>query len=397
MRKTITSICIFGLLFAGLAQSVGCAGPSSANMGEIPPENELSDYTENEETAENDTLVYKESDDLKYAKEFAIDYYEGGYTVLNSIQDGRKYLLIPEGKDVPVGAEDYVIIQRPVSDIYLVASAAMDMVVNLDALDSIKFSGQKEENWYISEAKDAMAKGDIIYAGKYSKPDYETIYMEGCKLAIENTMIYHSPEVLEQFDKFEIPYIVDYSSYENHPLARVEWIKFYGALLGCEDKAKEIFNEQEELVKSVEARKKTGKSVAYFYVTSNNLVQVRKSSDYIPKMIEIAGGKYIFEDLNDDSNNKMTINMQVEEFYKGAKDADYIIYNSSIDGGIESIEDLINKCPFLEDFKAVKDGNVYCTTNDMYQQTLSTAYMIEDINTMLNEEDNEMHYIFKVE
>ena len=114
-------------------------------------------------------------------------------------------------------------------------------------------------------------------------------------------------------------------------------------------------------------------------------------------MIEIAGGKYIFEDLNDDSNNKMTINMQVEEFYKGAKDADYIIYNSSIDGGIESIEDLINKCPFLEDFKAVKDGNVFCTTNDMYQQTLSTAYMIEDINTMLNEEDNEMHYIFKVE
>ena len=50
MRKTITSICIFGLLFAGLAQSVGCAGPSSANMSEIPPETELSDYTENEET-----------------------------------------------------------------------------------------------------------------------------------------------------------------------------------------------------------------------------------------------------------------------------------------------------------------------------------------------------------
>ena len=381
MRRTITLICILSLIFAGLAQSVGCAGPSSANT-EI-------------NASENNVLIYKESEELKYAKEFAIDYYEGGYTVLNSIQDDRKYLLVPEGKDVPGGCEDFIVIKRPVDDIYLVASAAMDMVVNLDALDSVKFSGQKEDNWYITEAREAMEKGDIVYAGKYNKPDYETIYMEGCKLAIENTMIYHSPEVLEQFDKFEIPYIVDYSSYENHPLARVEWIKFYGALLGCEEKSKEIFNEQEELIKKVEAKEKTGKSVAYFYVTSNNLVQVRKSSDYIPKMIEIAGGKYIFEDL-DDSTNKMSVNMQVEEFYKGAKDADYIIYNSSIDGGIETIDDLIAKCPFLEDFKAVKDGNVFCTTNDMYQQTLSTAYMIEDINTMLTGEENEMHYIYKV-
>ena len=398
MRRTITLICILSLIFAGLAQSVGCAGPSSANTEINASEIESKEPEAVEgNKEENDVLVYKESEELKYAKEFAIDYYEGGYTVLNSMQDDRKYLLVPEGKDVPGGSEDFIVIKRPVDDIYLVASAAMDMVVNLDALDSVKFSGQKEDNWYITEAREAMEKGDIVYAGKYNKPDYETIYMEGCKLAIENTMIYHSPEVLEQFDKFEIPYIVDYSSYENHPLARVEWIKFYGALLGCEEKAKEIFNEQEELIKKVEAKEKTGKSVVYFYVTSNNLVQVKKSSDYIPKMIEIAGGKYIFENLDDDSTKKTTVNMQVEEFYKGAKDADYIIYNSSIDGGIESIDDLINKCPFLEDFKAVKDGNVFCTTNDMYQQTLSTAYMIEDINTMLTGEENEMHYIYRVD
>ena len=239
MRRTITLICILSFIFAGLAQSVGCAGPSSANTEINASEIESKEPEAVEgNKEENDVLVYKESEELKYAKEFAIDYYEGGYTVLNSIQDDRKYLLVPEGKDVPGGCEDFIVIKRPVDDIYLVASAAMDMVVNLDALDSVKFSGQKEDNWYITEAREAMEKGDIVYAGKYNKPDYETIYMEGCKLAIENTMIYHSPEVLEQFDKFEIPYIVDYSSYENHPLARVEWIKFYGALLGCEEKAK---------------------------------------------------------------------------------------------------------------------------------------------------------------
>ncbi len=40
-----------------------------------------------------------------------------------------------------------------------------------------------------------MEEGDILYAGKYSNSDYELILDEGCNLAIENTMIYHNPEV----------------------------------------------------------------------------------------------------------------------------------------------------------------------------------------------------------
>lgn len=39
----------------------------------------------------------------------------------------------------------------------------------------------------------------MIYAGKYSKPDYELLVSEGCDLAIENRMITHSPEVWKCF------------------------------------------------------------------------------------------------------------------------------------------------------------------------------------------------------
>ena len=46
-----------------------------------------------------------------------------------------------------------------------------------------------------------MENGEISYAGKYSAPDYETIYSADCNLAIENTMIYHTPEVKEQLEK----------------------------------------------------------------------------------------------------------------------------------------------------------------------------------------------------
>lgn len=65
----------------------------------------------------------------------------------------------------------------------------MDIFDHLDALDSIRFSSQKEEDWYIEGAKKAMARGDISYAGKYSKPDYEQIVSQKCTLAIENMMI----------------------------------------------------------------------------------------------------------------------------------------------------------------------------------------------------------------
>ena len=44
-------------------------------------------------------------------------------------------------------------------------------------------------------------------------------------------------------------------------------------------------------------------------------------------MIELAGGKYIFENLGDSETKRSTVNMQLEEFYNGAKDADFLIYN----------------------------------------------------------------------
>ena len=97
--------------------------------------------------------------------------------------------------------------------------------------------------------------------------------------------------MLDQFKVFGIPYIIDYSSYEEHPLGRVEWIKFYGALLGKEDEAKAIFDEEKKIVDEIKEGENTGKTVAFFYITSNNLVQVKKSSDYIPKMIEIGSPK----------------------------------------------------------------------------------------------------------
>ena len=386
-RKTIIAICLFLIGLLGLH---GCGSPSSNYDSKYSADNLQNKKTEG-------SLVYESSMELQYAENFLVDYYQGGYTMLTTTMDGQRFLIVPEGKETPEGVEeDIIVLQRPMKDLYLVASAVMDMFRELDGLDAITFSGQKEENWYIEEAKEAMANGDMIYAGKYSKPDYELLVSEGCTLAIENRMISHSPEVIEKLEDFGIPVMIEYSSYESHPLGRVEWIKFFGALLGKEEMAERIFEEQEAILDKVSAEEKTDQTVAFFFITSNGLVQVRQSSDYVPKMIELAGGKYVFENLGDAETKRSTMNMQVEEFYNGAKDADFLIYNSSIDGGVSSREALLDKCEVLADFKAVQEGNVWCTTNDMYQQSLSIGYLMEDIHAMLSGEDK-MHYLFRLE
>lgn len=369
-----------------ISESGGAGGQESAS--------------ENPGTGEKESggLVYKGSMDLRYAENFAVDYYEGGYTML-SVKDGTRILVIPEDGEAPAGLEeDVILLQRPVEKLYLVASAVMDMFDALGAVDTVTLSGQKEDGWYIDAAKKAMAEGHMLYAGKYNQPDYERIVSEGCTLAIENMMISHSPEVIEMLEGFGIPVMIEYSSYESHPLGRVEWIRFFGALLGKEEEAKEIFERQTKVLEEVASQEQTDKTVAFFYITSNGLVQVRQSSDYVPKMIELAGGRYIFDQLGDPDSARSTLNMQAEEFYNGAKDVDFIIYNSSIDGGVASVEELLDKCALLEDFKAVQEGNVWCTTNDMYQQSMSIGYLIEDMHKMLaGEGEEDMIFLFRLE
>lgn len=380
MIRTIRNGIIAAFLIAGIFGLSGCSRNSSAAEQELP-------------------LVYEDSLKLQYAENFSIDYYAGGYSMITTKRDGSRFLIVPEQAEAPEGLEeDIVILKQPIQDIYLVASAVMDMFCQLDGLDAISFSGQKQENWYIEDAKNAMAEGRLLYAGKYNRPDYEQLVSRGCRLAIENGMIAHAPEVVEKLEDFGIPVLMEASSYEAHPLGRVEWIKLFGALLGKEEAAERIFQEQADILNRISEDQPSGKTVAFFFVSSNGMVQVRQSSDYIPRMIELAGGRYIFENLGDPESRKATMNMQAEEFYHKARNADFLIYNSSIDGGISTMKELLDKCEFLEDFQAVKEGNVWCTSNDMYQQSLSIGYLMEDMHRMLQGDDTSpMHYLFEVQ
>ena len=345
-----------------------------------------------------DGLVYESTVELAYADQFAIYKYEGGYEFIDLVNSDR-ILIVPEGGSVPAGLDkDVVVLKRPIENVYLTATAAMALIAAIDALGSLRFVGTRD--WYVPSAVEALESGDLIYAGKYNAPDYEQLLDGKCGLSIQSTMILHNPDVREKLIEVGIPTIIERSSYEEHPLGRTEWVKVYGALFDKEAEAEAVFRAEQDKVLSLETLEGTGKTVAFFYVNSSGSVVTYKTNGYVPAMIRIAGGEYIFTDLglNDDSKLS-TINMSMESFYAEAVSADYIIYNCSIVNQLTSLEDLLSLSPVLADFKAVREGNAWCTTESMFQQTDKMGSIIREMNEIFSgaTDGSDLEYIFRLE
>ena len=387
---------------------IGTEGDASISSNE-------GDKTDSEETEKKDLNVSESGDfdpveikdqeplgeeKLSYAECFRIIDYKDFKLV--QIKNSGNYIVLDEGaKEPEITSGEAVILRKPLDKTYLVSTSVMDFIQELDTMENIRLSGLESDEWYISEAADAMEKGEILYAGKYRAPDYELILSEGCNLAIENTMIYHNPEVKEKLEDLGIPVLVETSSYESHPLGRLEWIKLYGVLYDKEEEAEAYYNEQLATVEPIMKKNKTDLKVVFFYVTASGAINVRVPGDYITEMIELSGGNYIFPgDVasadSDSETMKSSVNVQTEDFYASAKDADIIIYNSTIGGELKTLDDFTEKNELFKNFKAVQEGNVYSTEADFFQKTTGMGGFMDDLNTVFTGGDGPLTYLNKL-
>ena len=126
----------------------------------------------------------------------------------------------------------------------------------------------------------------------------------------------------------------------------------------------------------------------------------RKTGDYVSKMIELAGGHYVFKDLGDPETKTATVNLEMETFISAARDADYIIYNSTIGGEVKNMQELLKKNELLKEFKAVKNGNVWCTDQNMYQETTRLGQMVQSFHTIFSgqaDDVTELPYLYNLQ
>ncbi len=380
--KRVFLILIVLCLLAGCAPAVNPAPTATPAPAETPQSTAAPEETP---AAEADPMAVVGSMALQYATQFTVDYLScGGALIAVGTED--RFLLLPEGVDVPQSAEEgLVVLRQPLGTLYNAASSAMDFFVQLDSLSRVRFTSTSYKNWGIPEVREALDAGTLVYAGKYSAPDFEMLLGEKCSLAIESTMIYHSPDIKEKLENLGIPVLVERSSYEPHPLGRVEWIKLYGLLLGKTAEAEAFYADQLAQVAQLADIPSGELTVAYFHISTARSVVVRKPGDYLSKMIELAGGKYIFDELpGQDDSSLSTMNMDMEAFYAGARDADVLIYNSTIDGELNTLDQLLAKSELLGDFKAVQEGNVWCSEHDLFQKSSAAAVMIRELNRILS-------------
>lgn len=372
---------------------VGCKGNDDGEKvnSDGPVEDVVKEDLDDEKIDEDTGLVYESTMELKYAESFTIDYYKDGYKTITD-WTGRKTLLVPEGKEVPEVKEGVDIIQLPLKTVGAFSTTIATELRPLDLMDKLSLVTTDKDRWHIPEIKEMMEEGKITYVGKNSAPDYELIQAANPDLILISSGTSHGGnETIEKFNELGVKWIGHGNQRETDPRGRLEWVKLSGALFDKEKEAEDFFNSQLEKIEEIEGKLENTKGGAKTFATtflSGDVYYVRNKGDYEVKMLELAGGEYIFSDLNPDMDGNTKMN--AEELYKGIVDADIFFYNNLNGPSIQSISDLIDNAEYFGEIKAVKEKNVWGYKAHYYQSGDQLADIINDLYTILNTPSGEI-------
>lgn len=300
--------------------------------------------------------------------------------------------------DIPFSEKQIIVLKRPLDTMYLANSAAYAFFSRLQKQELLRYSGLRQQDWMLADAREQMRTGKLLFAGRYSAPDFEHLLSGGCRLALENTMIYHRPQILEKLEMLGIPVFVDKANLEKTACGRTEWIRVYGHITGQQAEAEAWFREtvrQEERLRSGTPDDDRRPGVVYFYVNAAGQILMRNPEDYISDMITVSGGRYLFPESRR-AYGSVNIPIDAEVFSDIAKDADLFIYSGTIGQAPENIEALIGKHTVFSHLKAVKEGHVYVTDSSFFQASDSCLQFMEDLQNIYAGRDEASVFIHRL-
>ncbi len=279
----------------------------------------------------------------------------------------HSYALIPhESKKKSGDFGRSTVVKVPLQRAVMSNSVHTSAVVQLGAIDRI--AGICEVRYIESpETKSRIQSGVIANIGEATSPNIEKI------IDIRADAIVYSPFKDAGYgvvEKLRIPIIEGADYMEQHPLGRVEWVKFYGLLFGVRDKADSLFNSNRDrylalkkITKGVENRptvmvERRYKSQQWYVLGGNS---------YGATLLRDAGADYIFSYLNESGN----VPLSFETVLDRCIDADFWLLKYSNNGNI-SYSDLAREYEPYKNFKPFKNRSIYgCNTDDKryYEET----------------------------
>lgn len=249
-----------------------------------------------------------------------------GYTVVeitnpwDTTRILHRYILVPEEAQVPADIPQGTLIRTPIDKIIVYSSVHASI---LDALGATgRISGVCEPEYMTSRTiLEGIEKGRIIDCGSSMSPSIERIAQAGGRIIIASPF---ENSGYGTAGKLGIP-IVEAADYmERTPLGRTEWVKLFGALLGCPEKADSLFNAAASDYNAIKSKVINHLRDSALRPT---LIAERKygaswdvpgGASYMARIYRDAGADYIFGDNTSESN----INMSFENVLSKGIDAD---------------------------------------------------------------------------
>lgn len=362
MKKKIKNLLLISLSIVLALGLVACGSEGPGKQDEIGSQEE-----EVEEKGSGREMP------LEYAETFKITYLGEGIKEVD-FEDGPRLILLDKDQEVPEEYKDETIVRTPVENVLLGTTVFACDIRAIGEIDSIIATTSEIGTWEIPEVIANMEDGKTEFVGKTNAPDYELIHSLKPDLAFITGGRAGNQEFMAKLDELGINYVPGTAYLELHPLGRMEWMKLTSAFYNKEDIAEEHFNKAVANINELQGELTSGDKprVAWGRI-SKGKVAVPLTESYAAKMIEIAGGDYIFKDANLESKD-----ISIEEFYDKGKDADIFIWET-MGSAPESLEAMIEDTPSLAEFKAVKGLNVWRLGDDYFQSIDKTDVIVKSL------------------
>ena len=295
---------------------------------------------------------------FKYATLPSIVKYDG-YTVVtlaNPWKEGKPlhtYVLVPREAQEPVHLPKGTVIRTPLERAVIFTTVHSSLLMTLGCQD--KIVGVADLKYIkIPWIQEQVKAGNIVDCGDGMSPMVEKI------IDLRPDAIFLSPfENSGGYGKLEdinIPLVECAEYMEVSPLARAEWMRFYGILFGCQEKADSLFAIVDKNYHSLKQRaQKAGKGRSVVVDKQVGSVwYVPGGHSTIGQMIKDAGGQYSWTD--DDHSGSLSL--PFETVLEKAGDAEVWLFRYDSEQPITK-EKLLSENEGYSQFSAFQTGNMY--------------------------------------
>ena len=302
--------------------------------------------------AEGDAVAFK------YATQISIEKFDG-YTVAtikNPWKEGmvlHRYVMIPAYQEVPNHIPSGTIVRTPLKRAVMFTTMHCAMLMEFGKQSCI--SGVADLKYIkIPWIQEQVAKGRITDVGDGMSPVIEKIIDEHPDALFLSP--FENSGGYGKLEEINIPIIECADYMEASPLARAEWLRFYGMLFGCEERADMLFQSVDnsyQQLKALAAKAKTKPSVLVDKVTGS-VWYVPGGKSTIGQMIKDANGQYAWAD----DEHSGSISLPFETVLERAGDADVWLFRYSSDHDI-TYDELLSEHHGYNQINAFKQQTAY--------------------------------------